>query len=130
MDTRERFNTLQSQIRVLVDEQRTLSIGLAVKYGSGNEHYAKRSELRRLETLNERIATLSNKLYDLLGIISPRDWRSGVPCSYITTHLSYEDAVTRDALSAVPPCAWGATVQELQRFAQPLVSKFDDVRRG
>lgn len=130
MDTRARFNTLQTQIRERSARRQDLSINLAVKYGSGNECYAKRSERAPIETLDRQIKTLSDKLYALLDVISPRNWREGVPVRYATLELTYDDATTRAELSTVPPCAWGYQTADMQRFAAPLVSQFDDVRRG
>ncbi len=51
---------------------------------------------------------------------SPRDWRGGAPVGWIRDHLTFDDAITRGALSEVPPPAYGSTAAQMRRFAAAL----------
>jgi hypothetical protein len=56
-------------------------------------------------------------MFALLDRIGGRSWRSLVPHHWVMEELSYEDATTRDALSAVPPCGYGASARDVENFA-------------
>jgi len=125
---RERFETLQAQIRALLREKGERLVALHVKYGSANTHYASKGEKAPIDRLNTRIGRLSDKLFALLADISPRDWRSGVPCHWAITKLTYDDATTRDALSVIPPAAYGYTEHDARMFAAALPATRHEVR--
>lgn len=82
---------------------------LSQKYGSACNavHYGKgdRTKLERADAAYDKACS---RLFELLEA-SPRDWRSGVPATWVAETLSYEDAVrpVSDPLSVTPPCSYG-----------------------
>ncbi len=115
---RARFETLQTAARVAAGAWQTLKVDLTFKYG--DRAYASRTETAKLDRLHSAETRTFNKFTDYLASISPRDWRSGVPCVWLRDSLTFDDAITRGQLSTVPPAAWGSDVRELVRFAQPV----------
>jgi len=120
MPDETRFTTLQQQIRTLDADVQDLTINAQLHYQS--VCYAPRSLQNKIEKLRERQRKAEHKLFDLLTRVSPRDWTRGVPCWYIWRKLTWQDAITADALSVVPPPAFQHTPQDAARFAAALPS--------
>jgi hypothetical protein len=55
-----------------------------------------------------------------LNKISARDFGRGFASHWILQWLTYDDAVTRGALSMIPESAYGYSDAEVRRFAGPL----------
>ena len=77
---------------------------------------------KKLEPLSRRQSKASDKFYDLLRKISPRQWEQGVPTTWVLNKLSYEDAVrpANEPLQDFIPTAYGA---EIARRAQDAAKK-------
>jgi hypothetical protein len=74
---------------------------------------------KKLEPLSRRQSKASDKFYDLLGKISPRQWEEGVPTTWVLNKLSYEDAVrpADEPLQDFIPTAYGAEIAQRARDA-------------
>lgn len=114
----ERFEKLQSKAKEAAKAVEAFKIGMIVKYGS--VAWAKRSDTKRFTALNARLAREERKFFDYLFAISPRNWETGVPVGWMRDHLTFADAVTRGALSEVPPPAFGSTEERSRAFARAL----------
>jgi hypothetical protein len=69
---------------------------------------------KKLEPLSRRQSKASDKFYDLLRKISPRQWEQGVPTTWVLNNLSYEDAVrpADEPLQDFIPTAYGAEIAQ------------------
>lgn len=121
-----RFSMLQRKAQDAAHAEWQYRLTLQVKYGSGHVHYAKTAEQKRLDVLRRATNRAQDRLFVELAKISPRDWSRYVPCRWIVETLTYSDACTAGQLSVTPECAWGATVDDLQRFAAPVPSTGGD----
>ena len=74
---------------------------------------------KKLEPLSRRQSKASDKFYDLLRKISPRQWEQGVPTTWVLNNLSYEDAVrpADEPLQDFIPTAYGAEIAQRARDA-------------
>lgn len=118
--TAERFTQLQVRWQDADRATRELRNELDRRYQS--HRYAPATKRRKLEQLDRAERRQSERFYTLLASISPRDWTHGVPCNWIRQSLTFADAITRDALSTVPPPSWGNTDRDVQAFAAALRS--------
>ena len=112
---RERFNALQRAAQQSAEVARHYAIDLEVKYS--RPEWAKRSERNRLEQLRARANRHQNRLYEFLATFATRDFTSGVPCHWVVSSLTYDDATTAGPMVATPPPAWGYTAYDAQQFA-------------
>lgn len=118
MDTRTKFQALQTAWRVTSKARDQYRCDLQCKYGS--HAYAKTTERKRLDQLDRAEKRASDRFVVFLQKVSPRDWQSGMPCSWLRDSLTFEDAQTRGALSTVPPPAWGYCERANIAFARAL----------
>jgi hypothetical protein len=109
---------LQRKARETADADQTERIRLQVKYSA--VQYASKTELRRLDVLRRAEDRARDRLYAYLKEISPRDWSQGVPITWVVRRLTFEDAVTAGQLAQIPDPAWGCSVEDSRRFAQPV----------
>lgn len=118
MTRSERFEVLQAKWR---DADRAVTSARAVLNARYQSHqYAPAVKRRALEVLERKERRASESFTKLLIALSPRDWRSGVPVSYLRDGLTYADAITRGQLSTIPPAAWGYTPRDSEVFSWPL----------
>jgi hypothetical protein len=118
MDKRTRFETLQTAARLTSTTRDTYRNGLTARYS--NHAYAKAVERKKLDQLDRAEKRAFYRFTAFLASVSPRSWESGVPCAWLRDSLTFDDAITRAALSVVPPAAWGHDARDLQRFAAAL----------
>jgi hypothetical protein len=120
----ERYATLRTRAREAAERLRQYQIRLSVRYGSmsGNtpDHYLKAAERRKRDQLKAACDRHDRAMYAYVEAISPRAWDQGVPYTWIVHTLTFDDAVTRGALSVVPPPAWGFGQDDTRRIAQPV----------
>jgi hypothetical protein len=92
------------------------------KYGSlrPSVSWLNRTETAKLETFARARDRAGEALLAVLDRVGCRQWRSGVPYHWIMSNLSWDDATTRDALSVVPPCAYGSSARDMERFARAI----------
>lgn len=79
-----------------------------------------RGENKRIETFRRSQDRAIESMMTLLARVSDRNWYSGSPCHWIMRELTYSDAITSDALSIIPPPAYGYREQDARRFAEAL----------
>ncbi len=113
----ERFAALQGAARAARAAWEGYKRTLDRRYQSAC--YAPRVKVRKLEVLTRARARAEQRFYVYLKAISPRDWDRGFPCSWLIDGLGYADAITRDALSVVPPLAFQWTVED----QRPLIGR-------
>lgn len=117
---RAKWEDLQRKAQEARDADTAERIRLQVKYSA--VHYASTAERKRLEVLQRAAQRAGNRLYAYLAAISPRDWSTGVPVSWIIGRLTFDDATTAGQLAMIPDPAWGSTQEDARRFAQPVKS--------
>lgn len=111
---------LQAKWRKLAEALRDELYKLDRAYGKS--WMAPESKRRKLEALRARESAASDAIFSWLDAHSPRAWRSGVPANWICDELTEADALTRGALSVVPPVAYGCNPSHVRQFAQPLTA--------
>jgi hypothetical protein len=84
------------------------------------DHMLLASERKAREAISAADDKASDAMYALLDEVSPRQWRSGVPQSWVMSSLTWEDATTAGRMSVTPPCAWGSSPSDAVRFAAPV----------
>lgn len=107
-----RFVSIKAAIARCSTKVDTVRAELEAKYGGPSYMAVMRATQTEKNRYDQAIAAMdrnSDRLYTMLDQISPRDWRRGVPTFWVTTELTYEDAVRplNEKLSVVPPCAAG-----------------------
>lgn len=122
MNDRQRFESAQRRYREAEERRETFRRAMLAKYGRLDPPRAwmTRGEIDRLERIRRAEDRAGDALFAVLDRVSPRGWRSGPPFAWVMTELSWEDAATSGALSAVPPCGYGARPRDMERFAAPL----------
>lgn len=114
----EHFTTLQRAWTERADTLRALRAEAERRYQDVT--YAPSRVRQHIDRAERAERKAQNKFCDYLEAISPRDWRSGVPITYLRERLTFADATTAGALSTVPPPAWGYTDHEARAFAAPV----------
>lgn len=76
-----------------------------------------KAERAKLDSFRRQEGRVLDKMMALLDKISPRNWRSGAPVSWVMTELTYPDAITDGELHAIPPAPYGYSEKEMQVFA-------------
>jgi hypothetical protein len=106
----DRWNTLQAAWREADRAQSSFYSELSIKYGSGSEHWASKTELKKDAQLRARRDRVSEKMYAHLAAHSPRNWESGVPAHWVCRELSAADAFRpkNEPLSVTPPRGYGS----------------------
>lgn len=122
MTKEQKFHALQAKWREAADTERKCRIDLSVRYG-GSIHYAKAAERKRLDQFSKAERKACDRFCKHLASISPRDWSSSVPVSWLRDRLTYADALTTEALSMVPDPAWSYTDRDMRAFAAALPAK-------
>ena len=118
---RQRFAELQSKAQQTAKAAQDYAIRLRVKYGDAYYRgYLGKKATHRLDILQRANTRAVDRFFALLDTIGGRQFRSGVPCHWLIEKLTYEDAVTRGQMSAVPPPAWGCSDADMPRFAAPV----------
>lgn len=110
---RERFETLRQQYLDADRKRDEHDSALRSKYGRGwRPWWLTAAEERAANRLRNAHDKASREFFGHLQSISPRDWSYGVPAYWLYEKLTFEDAVrpASEALSVVPPLAYGATV--------------------
>lgn len=115
---RQKFERLQT--RAQDADRKVTDLRLALERQYQDDLYAPAGKRRELERLKVSASKHESRYFEYLQVLSPRRWEQGVPYRWIRDVLTYDDAVTTDALSVVPPPAYGYQVQDSQRFAAPL----------
>jgi hypothetical protein len=115
-----RFEDLQAKWKAAAQEVADLRITLSVAYGKID--WAKKTELNRLETLRNAERRAYDRFFKFLETIQGRDFSVCVPVTFCRDTLTYEDAITKDVMSVVPPPAWGRTEAEMREFARAVKS--------
>jgi hypothetical protein len=115
-----RFADLQVHARVTRDAALAVRGDLNRRYTYHG--YAKAAERKRLERLQRAADRAQEAFTSYLCTIAPaeRDWYRGVPLHWLIDSLTYADAVTRDALSVVPPAAYGYAESWPRMFARAI----------
>jgi len=121
MSNEAKFDAKRKKLVAAVEKRTALQVELARKYGDGfRESWLTAGEARRLEGLKTRASDLADEMFAFVASISPRDWSTGVPFNWIVNELSFADAITRGALSVVPPVAYGGSTNEVEKLARAL----------
>ena len=86
---------------------------------------------KKLEPLSRREGKASDKFYDLLRKISPRQWEQGFPTTWVLNKLSYEDAVrpADEPLQDFIPTAYGAEIAQRARLEASELSRLSEERQ-
>ena len=116
----EVWRQLQTAAQMTAEKRRTARAHLDARYGPHGDVYARASERHALAVLDRAERRAWDRLYAYLSAISPRDWASTVPTTWIRDRLTFADATTRDALSVVPDPAYGYTEQDARAFAAAI----------
>lgn len=108
---RKKFETLRKRYLEARKKHEELDdeLGRKAWHRPGWRNWLGASDRRRLETLQKRADKISDAIFDLLKLISPRDWYHGTPAHWIAEKLTFEDAIrpTSEPLSVTPPIAYG-----------------------
>ena len=115
MSRETRFTTLQQRWQTAAETDRTLSFrarGRAMTSKDG----------LRLTRAHAAETRACDAFCAYLTEISPRAWGQGIPCTWLRTALTFADATTAEALSVVPPPAYGWAPQDLVPFTLPVSS--------
>lgn len=121
MSNEAKFDAKRAKYLKAVEKRTAIQVELATKYGDGFKNsWLNAGELRRLEGAKTRASDLADEFFVFVASISPRDWSNGIPFTWIVEKLTYADAVTRGALSVVPPASYGGSASDNERFARPL----------
>jgi hypothetical protein len=118
MSTQQKFESLQAKWRGL--DHQVFERRFALKQQYQETWYAPQGKRTSLEALEARRDKACEALYALLDTISPRSWRSTVPCSWVMDRLTFADATTRGQLTDIPQPAYGYMPQDTVRFAWPV----------
>jgi hypothetical protein len=119
---RSRYNDTQRRKHLFDDDMRR-------KYGVSNPASAwmTRGEQAREDAIRKAEGRWMDAMFNLLDSIGGRNFRSGCPAHWVMECLSFEDATTTGKMSVVPPCAFGCTPKDAERFAaaRPTLPLFD-----
>lgn len=110
------FTELQTKWRTAADKLEAIQYALRSKYTRYLIGIAS-TEQSKLDRARAAESKASDAVYEWLDVHSPRDWRYGVPCSYVCRDLTEADAITTGELSVIPPVCFGGTVNESRQFA-------------
>lgn len=99
------FAELQTAAREAQECWRDCARELDRKYQ--DRAYAPSAKRRKLDQLDRAEKRARERFWRYLEAISPRQWDRGIPASWLTDGLTFADAVTREALSVIPPAAYG-----------------------
>ena len=119
----ERFEQLQARWRAAKEKADEFGYQLRYKYGEPAYLNAPRVPREKYDRLRNAEDRASDAIFKWLDAHSPRSWRTGVPSNWVCESLTYADAMTRDRLSVVPPCAYGSYPEDMVRFSSPVVSE-------
>lgn len=102
--TRDRFERVRKRCTKAHENLIQELMSASRKYG--DPKYA--PQQKRLDALRAKQDAAFNDMFRLLEV-SPRDWRSGVPCHWVALELTFEDAVRPESepLLFTPPKAFG-----------------------
>lgn len=106
---REAFDKLRAAYLAKRDRWATLRAEAEHKYGSCWK--APIGVQKKIAAASEQEQKASDRFFDLLRKISPRNWYSGgAPAQWILRDLAFEDAIrpSTEPLSVVPPLSHGA----------------------
>lgn len=118
LTNQDRFHALQQRAQQASHAAQEYASDLRVKYGAAYYHgRLGRKEIKRLEQIQRAETRAVDRFFAFLDTIATRPFRSGVPCHWIVEKLTYSDATTMNAMSVVPPPAYGCTQADSQRFA-------------
>jgi hypothetical protein len=115
-DRSAEFYALQIKAKIAHSDMSQLRIHAKVRYS--DVAYAPAKLKRQIDVATRKADRAWARLFKLVETISPRDWSSRVPVSWIRDQLTYSDAITHGQLSMIPPPAWGYTEAELKEFAR------------
>jgi hypothetical protein len=117
---RARFEAIRARWVKACDAERAYRLDVLLsRYAKTNpsSSWLNATERRRIDAFRRAQDRASDAMFELLDRIGGRYWRSLIPHNWVMEELSYEDAITRGALSVVPPCGYGAHPREVERFA-------------
>jgi hypothetical protein len=120
---RARFEAIRARWVKACDAERAYRLDVLLsRYAKTNpsSSWLNATERRRLEAFRRAQDRASDAMFELLDRIGGRYWRSLIPHHWVMEELSYEDATTRGALSVVPPCGYGTSAREVERFAAAI----------
>jgi hypothetical protein len=108
---REKFEKLRAKYLDIQNQMEQIRRDAHAKYGPSELTYASKAMKNKDAALRARQSKVSDEMYAILALVSPRDWRSGVPLHWVLGQLTWEDAVrpTSEKLSVTPPLAYGQT---------------------
>lgn len=118
--TAEQWQRSQEAYRRAQEALEGVERNLRLQYG--DIFWARAGDRKRLDALRARRDRIANQMIGFLIKYSPRGegWRYGVPLHWICAELTFEDALTSEALSVVPPLAYGQTVERRAAFCAPI----------
>jgi hypothetical protein len=119
-----KFNSIRKRVLAASERIDAHEDALRRKYGQTRPPAAwlTRTEDRKRETLYAAQSKAWDDMFDLLDIISPRQWRSGIAAAWVAEHLTYEDATTTGPLSVVPTPGYGSTQRSVEQFAEAVAA--------
>ena len=127
MNARTRFEELQRKSQTATRAVDDYRITLIVKYGSnGWRSYASRTEQKRFDILQRTADRAFDRFFTFLQSIAPRDFARGFGCAWIRDSLTFDDAITHDRLSVVPPPSYGLLPSDMVRLAGPVRDADDE----
>jgi len=122
MNRRERFAAIQRRYAVVQEREATLEGCFLRKYGTcrPSSAWITRGEQDKIDAIGRAADREINAMFALLDEVSPRHWRSGAPFHWVMTSLTWDDAITGERLSVVPPAAYGYSTRDAEAFASAL----------
>lgn len=118
----KKFESLRRRHVRSAEREQEFRAGLLRKYGTLTPPGAwlTRTEEARLDSFDRVQCAVADEFFNLLDVISPRRWRTGVAMWWIIERLSYADAITSGPLSELPQAGYGSSQREVERFADAL----------
>ena len=129
---RARFERIRARYLAVEDRRTALEASFLRHYRKHApfDHELLTSERQRRDAIRVAGDKVGDAMFALLDRISPRPWRTGVPYTWIMLHLTWDDATTAGALTVTPPPAWGASHNDVARFAAPVRPFLREVSHG
>lgn len=121
MTDEQRFNAIRARWVASRDKEHAYRFDVLLrKYAMAYppSSWLTRGEIAHLDRFRRAQDRESTKFFVLLDRISPRNWHEFVPHAWVMEHLTWADAVTRGALSIVPPAGYGSRRSDVEAFAE------------
>lgn len=121
MNKRETFEHRQNTAKRKAEGLSEFITDMAVKYGApGRQHYWSSREVKLYEKLKKAQSRAEASFFKHLKTVQTRDFSVGVPVWWLRDKLTFEDATTTDAMSVIPPPAYGYTDHDARQKAQAV----------